>query len=241
MLHPVRWMNNLVGHIVGTVLAIPLSVYRYAHAQHHAHLASENDPELWPFVKPGTPRWKRLLAAALAIAFGTIYSPFLFLRAVLVAPRLSKRLARKIAAEYAGSMLLWSVVLAVVCRWHWWELFAVGVAAPIMLAGTYQTLRLYTEHMGLMGDSPLSSTRTVAATRGPGRLLSLSMWHVDHHGAHHVDARIPNYHLPEATRILCDAGDPRGPIYESYLSAFVAMLPTLGDPKIGRQWIEADP
>src|SRR5207244_917806 len=54
--HPVPWVNELYGHIVGTITFIPLSVYRYAHARHHAQLARPGDPELWPFNSPHVSR-----------------------------------------------------------------------------------------------------------------------------------------------------------------------------------------
>src|SRR6188508_3427993 len=51
-LHPVERMNEAFGHIVGTLSFVPLEVYRYAHARHHAYLGTQDDPELWPFNDP---------------------------------------------------------------------------------------------------------------------------------------------------------------------------------------------
>ena len=52
----VHWLNELHGHIVGTFSFMPLAVYRYAHARHHAQLGREGDPELWPFNSPRVSR-----------------------------------------------------------------------------------------------------------------------------------------------------------------------------------------
>ena len=39
-LHPVHRMNEAFGHVLGTVMFIPLNVYRFAHARHHANSAA---------------------------------------------------------------------------------------------------------------------------------------------------------------------------------------------------------
>ena len=41
-LHPVHRMNEAFGHVLGTVMFIPLNVYRFAHARHHAQLGRSN-------------------------------------------------------------------------------------------------------------------------------------------------------------------------------------------------------
>ena len=239
-LHPTRWRNDMQGMLVGTIMFIPLSVYRLAHWQHHAYLASPKDPELWPFVLPGTPRWARVLAALAEIVLGCIYTPLLFLRAVLISRNLPRAQRRRIWIEYSLCAALWSALLTVVACNGWWEAFAVGYLAHTVVAGAMQTLNKYTEHLGLLGDSPLTSTRTVVDEGQPGRALSMSMLNIDYHGTHHRYAKVPFYHLPEATTIVYSEGEPAEPIYESYWSAMCDMLKCLGDPKVGRQWLIPD-
>ena len=43
--HPLRWLNELVGHISLIPLAVPLQYLRHTHMEHHKHT---NDPELDP-------------------------------------------------------------------------------------------------------------------------------------------------------------------------------------------------
>ena len=96
-LYPLHWLNELHGHIVGTFSCVPLAVYRYAHARHHAQLGREGDPELWPFNSPRIARPLRIIAAAAEIFLGVVYTPLLFLRSVLVGeltPRERRLIAR---------------------------------------------------------------------------------------------------------------------------------------------------
>ena len=109
--------------------------------------------------------------------------------------------------------------------------------APKLVAGAAQTLNKYVQHMGLFGDSDLSSTRTVADTRRFGQALSSSMLHIVHHGTHHRYAQIPFYKLPAATAYVYNAPGPDEPVFGSYWAALMDMLPVLKDPRIGRQWL----
>jgi fatty acid desaturase len=120
----------------------------------------------------------------------------------------------------------------------WWVGFVVAVLVPLWLAAAIQTLDKFTQHLGLHGDTVLSATRTIAAERGIGKILSLSVQRVDHHGAHHLDASVPYYHLPEATKEIYVEGHEPGPIYGNHFRAVLAMLPSMLDPKIGVQWLE---
>lgn len=43
--HPLRWLNELVGHLSPIPLALPFRVLRHTHMEHHAHT---NDPQLDP-------------------------------------------------------------------------------------------------------------------------------------------------------------------------------------------------
>jgi fatty acid desaturase len=240
-LHTTGWRNDMQGMLVGTVMFIPLSVYRLAHWQHHAYLASEKDPELWPFNKPGTPRWLRVLAAVAEIVLGFVYTPLLFLRAVWIARDISPRQRVRIGVEYGLCVALWATVLSVVWLNDWWEAFLVGYGVQMVLTGALQTINKYTEHLGLLGDTALTSTRTVVDEQHPGRALSRSMLNIDYHGTHHRYAKVPFYHLPAATPIVYGDGDPAEPIYSTYAAAMWDTLKCLGDPKVGRQWLAAEP
>lgn len=238
-LHRTWWRNDMQGIFVGSVNLIPLSVYRMAHWQHHAYLATERDPELWPFTVAGTPRWLRVLAAFAEILLGFIYTPLLYLRAALMAPSIPRPVLRRIWIEYGFAALTWGTILTLVAVNGWWEGLAVGYLVQMVITGAMQTINKFTEHLGLLGDSPLTSTRTVVDEHQPGRALSLSMLNIDYHGTHHCYAKVPYFYLPEATPHIYTGEEPAEPIYATYGSAMWDMIKCLGDPKIGRQWTAA--
>mgnify|MGYP003791372231 CR=1 FL=1 len=236
-LHPVKWMNEALGFFLGLVTLVPLTAYRHAHALHHRYPGTERDPELWPYTMPGTPRSVRIACVPVEIVLGSIFTPILFLRAVLMADDLSPDQKRRIRIEYAIAVLYWGLAVISAAMLGLWTPFLVGVVAPWMVAGMFQTVNKYVEHMGMLGSGILDSTRSVLDNRLPGRMLSASMQHVDHHGAHHLYAKIPHYHLPQATPLVMTEEAETASLYPSYFSAFVAMLRTLGDPRVGAQWI----
>src|SRR6266550_9632055 len=80
LLRKSRRLNEFDGVIIGVFSFLPFSLYRVVHQSHHAHLATERDTELWPFVLPKTPRWARRFAALAELTVGLFYSPLIFLR-----------------------------------------------------------------------------------------------------------------------------------------------------------------
>jgi len=236
-----RWVNELQGIGIGTVILVPLSVYRYVHGQHHTYLAQPRDLELWPFVAPGTPRVFRLLAAAAELFVGFFYTPFLFLHGVLVGRNIPKSQRWRIKVEYVLCAVVWIVLFVTLTMNNWWEAFIVGYLVPATIAGNLQSLRKFTEHMGLTGDSILTVTRTVVDPHLVGNFLSESMLHIDYHGTHHRYAKLPYYNLPAATPYVFAANQPALPIYPNYASAVLDMLRTLGNPRVGKQWEEQTP
>jgi fatty acid desaturase len=234
--HPVTWVNELYGHLVGTLTFIPLAVYRYAHSRHHAQLARPGDPELWPFNAPQVSRPARVLAAAAEIALGLVYSPSLFLRAVLVG-EVTSRERRLIVGGYAGCFVFWAIVVAVAWRFDLWGPLVAAVLVPMALAATLQTLNKFEQHLGLHGESVLGLTRTVVDEHRVAELVSAAMLFNDYHGTHHRYAKIPYYSLPKATPYTLAGAPEHCPVFPNIASATFDMLRCLGDPKVGPQWL----
>lgn len=63
------------------------------------------------------------------------------------------------------TMKSWRVILAIVQINGWWEWIIVMHLAPAWLAGSMQTARKFTEHLGMFGDTIVSMTRTVVYRR----------------------------------------------------------------------------
>lgn len=236
-----RWrINEFQGIVLGTTILVPLSVYRLIHGRHHAYTGTENDLELWPFVNTDVPRWKRILAAVGELVFGFFYTPIVFLHGVLVATKIPKAQKRRIIWEYALCVVVWTVLLIVITRRGWWEPFLVGYFVQALIAGNLQSIRKFTEHVGLLGDTMLTTTRTVVDRRIIGESLSRSMLRIDYHGTHHRYAKVPYYHLPEATPYVYDGRTEHAPIFPSYWAAMVDMARSLGNPRVGAQWLKAE-
>lgn len=232
-----RWLNEAQGIAIGTVSLTPLSVYRYVHARHHAHLGRERDPEFWPYNLPWTPRWVRIVYAWSELVGGWLLTPVLYSVRTAASWRLVPRHQRaRLVAEWLLLIGAWSAVLAIIGIRGWWEPFVVAHLVPAWLAGIMQTIRKFTEHLGMFGDGIFAMTRHVIY-RGPvGRAASTSQLHVEHHAVHHRYARIPYGYLPEATSIALDE-TPAPRIFRNHVEATLDMVPHLLDPRLGPQWL----
>jgi fatty acid desaturase len=91
--------------------------------------------------------------------------------------------------------------------------------------------------MGMLGSTVLSTTRSIVSPGPIGRLLSFSMFNILYHGVHHRYAKIPQARLPEFTELLEPTSDGEIPAYSTYRGAFLDMLRSLGNPRIGSQWL----
>lgn len=233
-----RRVNEVHGIILGVLSFTSFSLYRAAHQSHHANLATERDEELWPFVRPGMPRWARILAAFLELTAGLLYTPFLFLRTFLRAgsPIRNKKVRRRIWAELALMVVLWIGILSAVTYWHAWRYLLWMYLVPAILAANLQSWRKYIEHVGLAGSTVNSSTRSIVAQGWLGRLVAFTLLHEPYHGVHHKHAGLPHAELPQlASELLPTAPEERLP-YRSYRQALLDMLRSLADPRVGAQW-----
>jgi fatty acid desaturase len=235
-------LNDALGTFIGMLSFMGFSLYRAVHHSHHSYLATERDEELWPFVKPGMPRWIRCLAAAAELIFGLVYTPLLFFRAFIRkgTPIKNHYRRRRIWAELGLMALTWGIVVAVVAYFDAWKFLLLMYVVPATLAGFMQSLRKYIEHMGLLGSTVLSSTRSVVSPGVIGRLVSFTLFEEPYHGVHHKFARLPYVVLPEFTDDLTPSLPEENAPYPSYRQALWEMMGTLRDPKVGAQWLRFD-
>ena len=118
-----------------------------------------------------------------------------------------------------------------------WKYLLVMYVLPACLAGFMQSLRKYIEHMGMIGDTVLSSTRSVVNPGLLGRFLAFTLFQEPFHGVHHKFARLPHAVLPEFTDDLAPGDSNERAPFPTYRHALFDMLPTLLDPKVGSQWL----
>src|SRR4029077_10894839 len=120
-----RRLNEFDGVLIGIFSFLPFTLYRVVHQSHHVHLATEPDPELWPFVLPNTPRWKRCLAGFLELSLGVVYTPLLFLRIFFGrnSSIRSPKVRRRIWMEIALAGVVWAGLIGGVAFWGVWKYF----------------------------------------------------------------------------------------------------------------------
>jgi Fatty acid desaturase len=233
-----RRLNEIDGVIIGIMSLMSFSLYRAAHQLHHAHLATERDEELWPFVVPGTPRWQRILAAILELVLGFFYTPFLFIRTFLRAgsPIRNRKLRRRIWAEFALAGGVWFCILAAVTWLSMWNYFLWMYLVPAYLAANMQSWRKYIEHVGLTGSTVNSSTRSIVSEGLLGRFIAFTLLHEPYHGVHHRHAGLPHAELPHFVSVLAPKTPDELPPFPSYRHAFTHLFRSLADPRAGAQW-----
>ena len=233
-----RRLNEFDGVVIGMFSFLPFSLYRAAHQQHHIHLATERDIELWPFVHPNVPRWARCCAAFLELTLGLFYSPFLFLRTFIGRKPIvrSRKVRRRIWQELALTAAVWTLVFAAVAYFDLWKYFIWMYLVPGIVAANLQNWRKYIEHVGLMGATVNSSTRTIVPRSWLGRFFAHTLLHEPYHGVHHEDASLPHRALPSFTHVLT----PREPDdlvpFMSYRQALPHLMRSLANPRVGAQW-----
>lgn len=239
MLRKHRLQNEIDGVIIGIFSLTSFSLYRAAHQTHHAHLASERDEELWPFVHPHMPRWGRVLAAVLELTVGVFYGPLLFLRAFLRpgSPIRSKKVRRRIWLELGLMALVWGAILAVDAHYHSWKYLLWMYLLPAWLAGNAQSLRKYVEHVGLTGSTVNGSTRSIVAKGWWANFLCVTLLHEPYHGVHHTRAGLPHAELPRNAGALAPKEPEERLPYQSFGAAFRDLFASLPDPRVGAQWL----
>ncbi|MBY0586981.1 fatty acid desaturase [bacterium] len=238
LLHPNRYLNEIQGIFVGTFSLVPLSSYRHVHGHHHVHLAQEGDIELWPYTDPQTSRPFRTFAAAMELLLGYIWTPAVFLRGCIVSKKLPPGVKTRLFLEYGLCFVLWALILSATAYFGVWNWFLVGFLIPSLLTGSMQTARRFIEHMGLYGDTVDTATRTIHDRSLLGRFFSFTILNGDIHGPHHLHAKVPQSHLPQALEIDLREGllTPTS-VYPNYWLATKDMLRELSNPRIGKHWL----
>jgi fatty acid desaturase len=118
-------------------------------------------------------------------------------------------------------------------------LLLVGYLLPAYVAGNVQSLRKYVEHVGLTGPRGGVLTRSVRDPSRAGRFVSWLLFNEPFHDVHHLYPKVPQEALPAVA--AAESPVPPGlPVFPNYSAAFLDLLRTLGDPKFGKSWAEAD-
>lgn len=238
LLRKSRWLNEIDGLLLGAFSFLSFTLYRTAHQTHHAHLGSERDEELWPFVHPDVPRWARVLAAFCELFIGLVFTPLIFIRTFFRAgsPIRSQRVRRRIWKEFAFIALVWTAILFTVSWFDAWRYFLWLYFAPAYIAANLQSWRKYIEHVGLTGSTIKSATRSIVADDWMGRLVSFTLLHEPYHGVHHQTPGLGHAELPSHAADLAPSEPDECAPFPSYRQALLHLLRSLADPRVGAQW-----
>jgi len=114
---------------------------------------------------------------------------------------------------------------------------------PLTIAGFLQTMRKFTEHLGMASFDPLLGTRTVRGHNWLTRITSFLNFNIFVHGPHHRHPRVAHTSLGELMDDYVEANPKRDlPVYPTYVRATLAMLPWLiRNPGVGVNVGAAEP
>ena len=236
-----RRLNEFGGVVIGVFSLLPFTLYRVVHQSHHVHLATERDAELWPFVLPNSPRWKRCVAALLELSVGFIYSPLLFLRIFFDrnSSIRSHRVRRRIWTELALAALVWTGIVGAVAFLGAWKYWFSMYLVPGVVAANLQSWRKYIEHVGLTGNTANSSTRSIVPKSWLGRVFAYTLLHEPYHGVHHQHAGLPHTALPCFESMLVPKNPGERVPFMSYRNALPDLIRSLANPRVGAQWCDS--
>jgi fatty acid desaturase len=242
LLRKSRRLNEFDGVVIGVFSLLPFTLYRVVHQSHHVHLATERDAELWPFVLPNAPRWKRCLAALLELSVGFIYSPWLFLRIFFGrnSSIRNRKVRRRIWAELALTALVWACIGGAIAFWGGWKYWFWMYLLPAVVAANLQSWRKYIEHVGLTGNTANSSTRSIVPKSWIGRVFACTLLHEPYHGVHHQHAGLPHSVLPHFTSMLVPKNPRERVPFMSYRDALPDLIRSLANPHVGAQWCDSE-
>jgi len=187
-----RRLNAVVSAVIGFLLVLPASYFRYFHFAHHRYTQDPvRDPELatakpttlrqWFWVLTGVPVWREHVLGVLRHAVGRVSEPYLTLiqaRRVVVEARVHLALYTAIAVA--------SVALGSDAALRYWLI-------PALLGQPWLRVFLMAEHTDcpLVPDMLRNSRTTL--THGFVRYFA---WNMPFHSEHHSDPAVPFHALP---------------------------------------------
>jgi acyl-lipid omega-6 desaturase (Delta-12 desaturase) len=207
---PSRRANNAVGTVLGLFVLSPFRRWRHDHAVHHATSGDLDRRGVGDIVTLTVTEYRarsrrgrvtyRLIRNPL-VMFG--FGPVL---AMIIGPRIVSRDARpRMRNSVLATDAALVVVVGVVCWLIGWRDFLIVWAPAALLAGAIGIWLFYVQHQfeDAYWQSGSDWSYADAALRGSSylklpRLLQFFTGNIGLHHVHHLNARIPNYHLQGA-------------------------------------------
>jgi hypothetical protein len=146
---------------------------------------------------------------------------------------------RRIWAEVALAVVVWTAILTAIAFWGVWKYFLWMYLVPGLIAANLQSWRKYIEHVGLTGNTVNSSTRSIVPKSWLGHLFAYTLLHEPYHGVHHQNAGLPHRVLPKFTSLLIPKRPDDVAPFMSYRQALPDLIRSLANPRVGAQWCDS--
>ncbi len=234
-------LSRFIGRIIGTVIAIPYTVYREVHMRHHAYLNTPQDIELWPYSDPNASLRFRRIFVWFDLFFGSLATPLIWSR--ICFSKTSEATAeqkRIMKIEYMGVAVFWISIVTLGIWLHlsgWFTFRAEHLifAIPPTLASNVNSLRKMMEHLGTCSFDPVMGTRTVVGESFLTRAISYFDFDLAVHGPHHRYPKVDHSKLVATMKdIEIQRPGTDFPVFGSFRSALFDTFSTLfANPAVG--------
>ncbi len=236
-----RGANIWAGRIIGTILGIPYTVFRECHRYHHSCMNTPQDWEMWPYSDPRSSLTFRRAFVWFDIFAGVIAAPVIFGRIYWTqSSPLPLPVRRVIYKEYLAIAFVWIAGIAI---FAWLAVagaieprhFNVVWILPLVIAPMLNTLRKFSEHLGMASNDPILGTRTVVADNFLTRVFSYFDFELCVHGPHHRHPRLSRDHLASNMQRYIAAHPQKAvPVFSSHRQALADAWPCLfRNPGVG--------
>jgi acyl-lipid omega-6 desaturase (Delta-12 desaturase) len=204
-----RWANDIAGHICGFFYLIPFLMWRELHNKHHQHQGHLQKRGLSLDVWTLTVREYRSSSRLKKIAYQLYRNPLILF---LVAPVLLFVFIFRVPFEKFSSsaikniFILDAALLFLLWKFPWVFLGFVAIAGPSLLLSYFMASFLfYVQHQyeHTLWVTEEQSDKTWISLKGSSyvEMPSFLKWcygNINFHNIHHLDVKIPMYHLPMA-------------------------------------------
>jgi omega-6 fatty acid desaturase (delta-12 desaturase) len=207
---PSKRANVLVGTVLGLFVLSPYRRWRHDHAVHHATSGDLDRRGVGDIITLTVMEY-RALSRRGRIAYRLIRSPLVMfglgpLIAMVIGPRIVARGARRrMRNSVLGTDAALVFVVGALCWLIGWQAFLIVWAPAALLAGSIGIWLFYVQHQfeDAYWQSSAEWSYADAALRGSSYLklpavLQFFTGNIGLHHVHHLNARIPNYHLQRA-------------------------------------------
>lgn len=236
-LTPNRQTSIWLGRLLGAAILVPYSVYRESHIRHHAYLNKPTDWELWPYSDPKAGIWFRRLFVWFDLFFGVLAAVVTYGRIYWHrdSPITDPKLRRTIFWEYVFACVFWGSLFAIFTVTDSWGGYFRAWLIPAFVAGIFQSIRKFTEHLGMASYDPMVGTRTVVGQNWFTRMCTYLNFDIFVHGPHHRHPLVPHRTLKRKMNEYVEKQpELQYPMFRTYTGAILDTIPYLfRNPGVG--------